>query len=248
MSGLQTDVAEGVHRLEDAFVNLYLVEDGGVTVVDAGHPATWSRLLSALGRIGRRPQDVEAVVLTHGHFDHVGFAERARRRLGVPVMVHDADAPLTRHPWRYDHERPRTPYLFRHPSFGRVLAAMTAAGAPIVSGVQEVRTYGGGETLDVPGRPTVIPTPGHTHGHCSLSLPERGVVIAGDAIVTHDPYTGATGPRIVSGAATADSGRALASIGALAELDADVLLPGHGSPWRGDPAEAVARAREAGPG
>jgi glyoxylase-like metal-dependent hydrolase (beta-lactamase superfamily II) len=45
---------------------------------------------------------VAAVVLTHAHFDHMGFAERARRELGVPLYVHENDAPLTRHPLRYD--------------------------------------------------------------------------------------------------------------------------------------------------
>jgi glyoxylase-like metal-dependent hydrolase (beta-lactamase superfamily II) len=55
--------------------------------------------------------DVEALVLTQAHFDHVGVAEKARTRLGIPVYAHENDAPLLRHPWRYDHERPRALYL-----------------------------------------------------------------------------------------------------------------------------------------
>src|SRR4051812_49757386 len=53
--------------------------------------------------------------------------------------------------------------------------------------------------------PKVVFTPGHTHGHCALHLADRGVVIAGDAFVTYNPYTSSSGPQIVSGAATADS-------------------------------------------
>ena len=68
-----------------------LEEDGRLTIVDTGVPSSWGSLAHVLPRIGRTMGDVEAVVLTHGHFDHLGFAERARREFGVPVYVHEAD-------------------------------------------------------------------------------------------------------------------------------------------------------------
>jgi glyoxylase-like metal-dependent hydrolase (beta-lactamase superfamily II) len=93
------NVAEGVHRVEDSFTNWYLVEeDGRITVVDTGVPTSWSSLIEALKNLGRMLSDVEAVVLTHAHFDHLGFAERARAQLGVPAWVHENDVPLTRKP------------------------------------------------------------------------------------------------------------------------------------------------------
>jgi glyoxylase-like metal-dependent hydrolase (beta-lactamase superfamily II) len=77
-------IAQGVHRIEDAHVNWYLVEDGdALTVVDTGLPRSWGSLQAALHRLGRTAGEIDAVVLTHGHFDHVGFADRARRELGV---------------------------------------------------------------------------------------------------------------------------------------------------------------------
>ena len=95
MGKLERDAAPGIHRIEDANVNWYLVEaDDGITVVDAGVPRSWDSLGEALGQIGRRPEDVRALVLTHAHFDHIGFAERARRELKVPVYVHENDVPL----------------------------------------------------------------------------------------------------------------------------------------------------------
>ena len=110
-----------------------------------------------------------------------------------------------------------------------------------------MRPFSVGERLDVPARPEILYTPGHTHGHCSLLLADRGAVIVGDAFVMLDPYTGRQGPCIVAGAATADSEKALASLDALASAAATTFLTGHGPAWRGGAAEAVQRARAAGP-
>jgi glyoxylase-like metal-dependent hydrolase (beta-lactamase superfamily II) len=244
---LHRNVAEGIHWIDEAATNWYIVEeDGRLAIVDTAFPRSWGTLQGALRELGRSPADIDAVVLTHAHFDHMGFAERARSELGVPVWAHEREVPVTRHPWRFDHERSRLHYA-RYPGFLRIFAAMGARGALWVKGTQQVRTYTDGEQLDVPGRPHVVFTPGHTHGHCSLHYPQRGALIAGDAFVMVNPYTGGAGPRIVAGAATADSARALASLDALAGLPAAITLTGHGDPWTQDLALAVERAKAAGP-
>jgi glyoxylase-like metal-dependent hydrolase (beta-lactamase superfamily II) len=243
---LQPNVVEGVHRVEDAYTNWYLVEeDGRLTIVDTGVPTSWRSLQDALARLGHDRTQVEAVVLTHGHFDHLGFAERARSELGVPVYVHENDVPLTKHPWRYDHERRRAYYFATQVRAFPVVVTLVRNRAWWPPAVREVIRFEGG-TLPVPGSPRIVFTPGHTLGHCALYLPERDAVIAGDALVTLDPYTAKVGPRIVARAATVDSERNLRSLDALAETGARTVLVGHGEPWMQGAEAAVARARQAG--
>jgi hypothetical protein len=68
---LQPNVADGVHWVEDAHTNWYLIEDEGrLTVVEAGVPRSWDSLREALRELGRRASDIAALVLTHTHFDH----------------------------------------------------------------------------------------------------------------------------------------------------------------------------------
>jgi glyoxylase-like metal-dependent hydrolase (beta-lactamase superfamily II) len=243
---LYPNVVAGVHRVEDAFTNWYVIEtDGRLTVVDAGVPSSWDSLHALLRAIDRSPDDIQAVVLTHAHFDHVGFAERARRELGVPVYVHENDAPLTRHPWRYDHERPRAPYFATQVKAMPIVAALARHRAFFPPAVKEVIRFDGG-TLPVPGSPNVVFSPGHTLGHCALHLPDRDVLLAGDALVTLDPYTARKGPRLVARAATADAERNLRSLDALAETGATHVLTGHGEPWHQGIEAAVQRARAEG--
>jgi glyoxylase-like metal-dependent hydrolase (beta-lactamase superfamily II) len=243
---LQPNVVEGVHRIEDAYTNWYLLEqDGRLTIVDAGVPTSWQSLHDALGRLGRRASDVEALVLTHAHFDHVGFAEKARTELDIPVYVHENDAPLTGHPWRYDHERRRSFYFATQVRALPIVATFVRNRAFWPPPVKQVVRYSDG-VLPVPGSPRVVFTPGHTLGHCALHLPDRDAVIAGDAIVTLDPYTARRGPRLVARAATVDSERNTATLDALLVTRARTVLVGHGEPWTEGVESAVARAREAG--
>lgn len=240
-------VAEGVRRFDDGIVNWYLLEaDEGITAIDAGFPPAWEVLRTSLEATGRELADLKAVVITHGHVDHIGFAERARREAGATVYVHELDAPLISNPLRIARsERSPLRYLDQGATRALMLHALLAA-APKAKRVSGHETYADGDTLPVPGAPVAVHCPGHTDGHCALHVPDRDVLFTGDAIVTRDPYTGALGPQIVSGAATKDSEQALASLERIEGLEASTLLSGHGEPWTEGTAEAVSRARAAG--
>ena len=241
-------VGEGVRRFDDGIVNWYLLEDDdGLTVVDCGFPTGWSMLLTALGTMGRRLADVRAVIITHGHIDHIGFAERARREAGAKVYVHDQDAALLESPFNIARSERGPLRYVSHPATRKVLARGIATGAPRAKRVREYATFTDGDVLaEVPGRPVVVHTPGHTKGHSAFHIRDRDILFAGDAVVTREPYTGRIGPHIPARAATADSEEALRSLDRVAATGASLVLTGHGEPWREGAEELARQARVAG--
>lgn len=222
-------------------VNSYLLEtDGEVTIVDAGAPSYWGDLPAELAAMGRSLDDVRSVVLTHGHSDHIGFAERIRRERGTPILVHELDAALARG------EVPNPaqglgPFKLR-PLLAFIVFSATH-GLLRIPRIAEVSTFGDGATLDVPGSPTVILLPGHTPGSAALRFPGHDALLIGDAIATHSVTTGIDRPRIAP--FTADPVQAAASLSRLDGLDAKYVLPGHGQPWTDGLAAAVAEVRAA---
>lgn len=241
------ELAPGVYGLGTDIVNWYLVaDDEGLTAVDAGLPGYASSLEEDLRAIGRAPGDVAAVVLTHADADHTGLAP-VFQAAGARVLVHSADVGLLRKPGSKGGDaRPRKllPNLLRPPIL-KIGAHMTRYGARPAK-VEGAETFAGGDVLDVPGRPRAIHTPGHTAGHCALLFERQRALFAGDALCTHPLFTGGRGavtlpPRFFN----EDTATATASLGKIEALDADVVLFGHGEPWRDGPRAAVERARAA---
>jgi len=233
-------ITDGIHRLGSGLINSYLVADGGgVTIVDTGLPGSWSDLLTELDAMGRSLADIRAVVLTHGHSDHIGYAERARKERGVPVSVHELDALLAQgkvpNPAKGSGPIRPLPLL-------RFIALSMRLGGWRSERITEVATFGDGATLDVPGSPRVVHVPGHTPGSAALHVAGRDALFVGDAIATVAVTTGITGPQVAP--FTADPVQALASLDRLAGIDARWILPGHGQPWTGGTTAAIVAVRE----
>ena len=239
-------VAPRVHRLGTPLVNWYVVEaEDGLSVIDAGLPRHRPMLDAVLRELGRALADVRAVVLTHAHGDHIGIAESLREEAGIPVLVHEADEELARSGKQPKRERSMLPYL-RHPMAWRLLWEFGRAGGMRPPHLGHVTTFRDGDVLDVPGRPRVIHTPGHTLGHCAFHLREHGVVIAGDELCTLNPLTGDRGPQLMPAAFGISSQQSIESLDRLEGIEG-ILLLGHGEPWDDGVGSAVARARELGP-
>ncbi|MGH2963243.1 MAG: MBL fold metallo-hydrolase, partial [Solirubrobacterales bacterium] len=175
--------------------------------------------------------------------DHVGVAE-AVRAAGATVHVHEADADMARTGNVGKRERSMLPYL-RHRAAWKLLGAAARAGGVRYPKIAEVTTFAGDRVLDVPGRPRAVHTPGHSDGHVALHLPDRGALIAGDALCTWNPLTGRRAPQVMPSAFNVSTDTAFESLDAIESVEAETILTGHGEPWRDGARKAVAEAREA---
>ena len=242
-----TEVAPGIRRLTGGVSNFYLVEEsGGLTLVDAGTPGDWQLFLRTLDTLGRRLDNLDAVVLTHAHPDHVGFAERARREGPTSVWVHEDDAAVAQGAKLGKGDASLAKYLART-EFYRTFVSLSRGKATKIIPVVEVSTFADDEVLDVPGKPRAVHIPGHTPGNAVLFLESRRALLTGDTLVTRNPLTGRIGLQIQPSGFNRDTAQALASLSALENLNAEIILPAHGDPWHGPISQAVQLARAAGP-
>lgn len=229
-------VAPGVWGRKDTFVNYYIIEDrtsGSWALVDAGlrwsAPAIRNMAKEIFGE-GSRPA---AIILTHGHFDHVGSVKILAEGWGVNVYAHEMELP----------------YLTGKSSYpppdstvgGGMMASMSFLypKGPIDLG-NDVQRLPPDNTI--PGFPEwkYIHTPGHAPGHISLFRESDKVLIAGDAFVTtkaESAIHALTHFNHLSGPPkyfTCNWASAKLSVIKLAALDPEVIATGHGKPMRGE--------------
>ena len=239
------EAAAGVHLVHGSDTNWVVLSEGAsVTLVDTGYPGDREDLLASLAALGHRPEDVTAVLVTHAHTDHLGSAEFLNRSYGTPVLLHEQEVPHARREFLHQ------------VGIGAVLRQAWRPGV-LPWAVRALRSGGTADVrvtrpealppagpLDLPGRPVPVHTPGHTGGHCAYHLPDAGVLISGDALVSGHPTSRTRGPHLLPAMFHTARAAALDSLRRIEGLDADVLLPGHGAPHRGPVAEAARRARE----
>ncbi|MFA3873535.1 MBL fold metallo-hydrolase [Streptomyces sp. MMCC 100] len=245
MSADVRQVADGTYLVHGGNTNWVILTDGdAVTLVDTGYPGDRRALLDSLAAVGSSAEAVAAVLVTHAHNDHLGSAEYLRATHGTPVLLHEAEVPHA-----------RRDYL-QQVSVGTVLRNAWRPG--VLPWMTHVLRTGGTEqhpvtapapfpadgALDLPGRPVPVHTPGHTDGHCVYHLPDAGVVISGDALVSGHAISRIEGPQLLPDLFHHDRARAIASLEVVAGLEGDLLLPGHGPLHHGPVKDAAELARE----
>jgi N-acyl homoserine lactone hydrolase len=187
-----------------AFCSVSLIEsEAGRVLFDCGHVGRRRALLSALSDRGLSPADIDVVVLSHGHWDHLQNADLFDHSR---LLVHADELRYLEAPSKYD---------LGTPKWARA----------VFEGL-DLRTTGDGDEL-VPGV-SVVDLPGHTPGSIGLAVATDGgtEVLAGDAV----PTAGVLLSRQPLGRSF-DSAKAEASIARVAAL-ADIVHPGHDRPFR----------------
>lgn len=228
-------VAEGVWGRKDMLVNFYMVQDevsNEWVLVDTG--LKWSapkikEMAAYLFGEGSKPK---AIILTHGHFDHVGSVVQLAEEWNVSVFAHHLEVPyLTGH----------SDYPPPDPSVGGGLMATMSFLYPNTP----INIWRNLKILPESGKIPVLPgwrylhTPGHSPGHISLFRQEDGVLIAGDAFVTTNQESVLSvllQTKVISGPPkyfTCDWDAAKSSVDKLVDLKPTIAATGHGKPMQG---------------
>src|SRR4051812_21431083 len=225
-------------------VNCWLVEDDPLTLIDCGPNSGKSldELETALGEHGRRIEDLERIVLTHQHMDHVGLVGILARRSGAEVVALDLLAPVVEDSAaaaERDDELAEA-IMLRHGIPREVVIALRSlsrafrgwgGSAPVATPLPD------GATLEFAGRRLeLLHRPGHSPSDTVFWDAERGLAIGGDHLLGHissnplisRPLGGRSGepgdgrPRALS--------MYIDSLRDTRELPATLVLPGHGDP------------------
>jgi len=213
------EIAPRVHQVRMLGADAFLIADDRLTLIDAGMVGSRMMLERYLRRIGRRLDELERIICTHGHPDHIGgVTELVRDRTDVTVLIHPDDLAGLRLPLRKALERTDDRAIRR----GRVIQSLTRTPhdpTPIVDG----------EILPVLGDLRVVHTPGHTPGSVCLYAERLRLLFTGDVLqVIRGRLTYA------SAFFSHDHAGARVSVERLAALDVDTIALSHYQPWSDD--------------
>lgn len=238
-------VDEHVYLVTGSNTNWVIIKDGdAVTLIDSGYPADYEQVLASIACVGASPGAVQALLITHAHNDHIGAAEKLWAINGIPILAHENELAHARRDYLQQVTVGTVLKQAWRPRVLRWAVHAIKAGGTFHVPVSSPRPLPLQGSLDLPGAPTPVPTPGHTDGHCAYLLPNSGILVSGDALVTAHPTSPIAGPQLLPTMFDTDRARAVTSLETLESVDADIILPGHGPQYHGDIKEAVTQARE----
>jgi glyoxylase-like metal-dependent hydrolase (beta-lactamase superfamily II) len=234
-------ITDSVYFARTDLVNWTVVADGnGVLLIDAGFPGHRTEVLASLRELGFGAADLRAILLTHAHIDHFGTAIWFAAEHSTPVFCHADEVGHAKREYLEQASPVGVAKNAWQPRWLKWSLDITRKGAFTHGGIATTQALTEDVAHTLPGAPRAIPTHGHTGGHCSFVV--DGVLVTGDALVTGHPTSSRQGPQLLHRVFNHDQEGCERSLAALAMLDTEVLLPGHGPAWRGPIRDAAERA------
>ncbi|HTX94088.1 MAG TPA: MBL fold metallo-hydrolase [Mycobacterium sp.] len=234
-------VTDTVYLAQGHAVNWTVVaDDTGVMLIDAGYPGDREDVLASLRQLGYDAADVRSILLTHAHIDHLGSAIWFAKEYGVNVYCHADEVGHAQREYLEQVSILDVALRIWRPRWAVWGLHVVRSGGLIRDGIPSAKPLTAEVAAALPGRPMAISTPGHTSGHCSYVV--DGVLVSGDALITGHPLLRRSGPQLLPAVFSRSQQECVRSLNALALLDTEVLLPGHGDVWRGPIREATAAA------
>ncbi|MBB6449525.1 glyoxylase-like metal-dependent hydrolase (beta-lactamase superfamily II) [Geomicrobium halophilum] len=233
-NGVIEQVTTDVHCLTIQIVNVCMI--GDVTrnwvLIDTGMPKCRDDLIGSLEKEFNEVQPPQAIILTHGHFDHVGAVAELADEWQVPVFAHSLEIPYLTGEKDYPEPDPGV----EGGLVAKVSRSFPNESIQLGDAVQELPENGGVPFLS---EWTWVHTPGHAPGHISLFRERDRLLISGDAVITvkqDELYKVLTQTQEVQGPPryfTTDWEEAKKSAEKLNHLSPEMLIPGHGMPMFG---------------
>jgi len=228
-------VAPGVWGRKDVFVNFYMIQDqhdDKWVLVDSGLKWSASKIKEMAEYLFGAESVPKAIILTHGHFDHVGSVGKLAEEWEVPVYAHHLEIPYL---------TGESDYPPADPTVGGGLMATMSFLYPKspINIWRYIKVLPPNGKIPVLAEWRYIETPGHSPGHISLFRDSDGVLIAGDAFVTTNQESVVSvifQSKIISGPPkyfTPDWVSARFSVNELVKLHPKTAATGHGQPMRG---------------
>ncbi|MCH8025780.1 MAG: MBL fold metallo-hydrolase [Chloroflexi bacterium] len=229
-------IDESVHAIESLGIGRAYVyqEQDRLTLIDTGLGGSADKIFAVVEKIGRKPEDIRQIFITHHHGDHIGsLAEVIARSNGAQVLAHKLDAPVIR--------GDQPPPMPKMTGLRALLKPLTAQGLKPAAEARVDRELEDGDQVDVGGGAKVLHVPGHTAGSIALYIPKQRILFSGDAAVR---ALGLGPPSGLFGIANVDREQATRSFIRLAELDFDRAFFGHGKPLDGEASALFRRAAD----
>lgn len=206
--------------------------DGDFVLIDAGMPKSSDKIIEAAKERFGKNSKPKAIILTHGHFDHVGAVIELAEHWNVPVYAHKQELPYLNGMEDYQSPDP----LADSGMVAKMSPIFPKKGIDITEKLNDLPADG-----SVPYVPDFewIHTPGHTKGHISLYREKDKALIAGDAFITvkqDSLYNVLTQEKNIYGPPkyfTTDWKAAKASVEKLASVNPEIAITGHGQPMTG---------------
>ncbi len=196
--------------------NVVLIVEDEITLVDTGLRGSSPQIIDFINQLGRSPEEISLIILTHNHPDHVGGLAELKRITRARVAIHRADTGTLKVSGTRGSAAWKSPLRL-------VLSALHLSFS---SGLGDADIkLSGGEILKPLGGMEVIHTPGHTPGSISLYSPSRKFIIVGDAVRNRKKALYLP-PRMAS----TDLSQATESLKKIAGFDFNTLCSGHGRP------------------
>ena len=159
-------IADGAYIISLGAVNVFLLEStDGLVLVDAGMPGHTEKILEGVRELGKKPGDINHILVTHWHPDHFGSLAEVQRATDAQTYAHPIDAPLIRKGGDLDPKADGPRKFTPAPTFiTRLLFRLVLKPYAGVEGAEINHEIEAGETLPFLPNMQIIFAPGHSHG------------------------------------------------------------------------------------